>query len=119
MARKKLDARKYLFALKGRTLYTLGQGKPNRIIKIDREVVTVGTEKSPKGTAVQIEKVQDALDRLVKDGKVAVNGKTLGPRSGFIGAVLATLPGAKVDAKPVAVKLPKTKKKKGSTKKKS
>ena len=26
-----MNARKYLFALKGRTLYTVGQGKPNRI----------------------------------------------------------------------------------------
>lgn len=112
MAKKKIDARKYLFALKGRTLYTLGQAKPNRIIKIDRKVVTVGTDKSPKGTTVQIEKVQEALDRLLKDGKVAVNGKTLGPRSGFIGAVLATVPGVEVDAKPAAVRLPAKKAKK-------
>ncbi len=105
-SKKQLDARRYLFALKGRTLYTLGQGKPNRIISIDRKAVTVGTEKSPKGTPLQIEKVQDALDRLAKDGKVAVNGKSLGPRSGFIGAVLATVPGAEVDEKPPAVRLP-------------
>ena len=45
-----MNARKYLFALKGRTLYTVGQGKPNRIIAIDKETVTVGTEKSPDGT---------------------------------------------------------------------
>ncbi len=119
MAKKKIDARKYLFALKGRTLYTLGQGKPNRIIKIDRKVVTVGTEKSPDGTAVPIEKVQEALDRLGKEGKVAVNVKSLGPRSGFIGAVLATIPGAEVDEKPTAVRLPKKKKKSKKSKKKS
>ena len=112
MAKKKIDARKYLFALKGRTLYTLGQRKPNRIIKIDRKVVTVGTEKSPKGAALQIEKVQDALDDLAETGKVAVNGKSLGPRSGFIGAVLATVPGAEVQEKPAAVTLPKAKSKK-------
>lgn len=113
---KKLDARKYLFALKGRTLYTLAQGKPNRILKIDRKVVTIGTEKSPKGTTVQIEQVQEALDRLNKDGKVAVSGKSLGPRSGFIGTVLATLPGAEVETKPTAVRLPQAKGKKSSKK---
>ena len=118
-SKKQLDARRYLFALKGRTLYTLGQGKPNRIISIDRKAVTVGTEKSPKGTPLQIEKVQDALDRLAKDGKVAVNGKSLGPRSGFIGAVLATVPGAEVDEKPPAVRLPGAKGKGKKSKKKS
>ena len=117
MAKKKIDARKYLFALKGRTLHTLGQGKPNRIIKIDRKVVTVGTDKSPKGTTLPIEKVQEALDRLQKDGEVAVNSKSLGPRSGFIGAVLATVPGAEVDAKPAAVRLGKKKKKSKASKK--
>ena len=123
MAKKKINARKYLFALKGRTIYMLGQGKPNTIVKIDRKVVTVGTEKSPEGTPLQIEKVQEAFDRIRKDGKVEVNGKSLGPRSAFIGAVLATLPGAEVDEKPIAVRVPKKKgkksKKKKSSKKKS
>lgn len=112
MAKKKLDARRYLFALKGRTLYTIGQGKANRILSIDRKTVTVGTEKSPKGAGVKIERIQDALDRLATKGKVEVNGKSLGSRSGFIGAVLATLPGAEVDTKPAAVRLPGVKPKK-------
>ncbi len=119
MAKKKIDARKYLFALKGRTLYTLGQGKPNEIVKIDRKVVTVGTEKSPEGTALQIEKVQEAFDRLRKDGKVEVSAKSLGPRSGFIGAVLATVPGAEVDEKPTAVRVGKKTKKKMKSKKRN
>ena len=119
MAKKKVDARKYLFALKGRTLHTLGQGKPNTIIKIDGKVVTVGADKASKGTAVQIERVQEAFDRLRKDGRVAVNGKSLGPGSGFIGAVLATLPGAEVDAKPAAVRMPGKKKGKKAKKKPS
>ena len=113
-----MNARKYLFALKGRTLYTVGQGKPNRIIAIDKETVTVGTEKSPDGTPLKIEQVQDALDRLKAKGKVEVNVKSLGYRSGFIGAVLATVPGAEVDAKPAAVRLPKAKRKKSKKKKK-
>ena len=113
-----MNARKYLFALKGRTLYTLGQGKPNRIIAIDKETVTVGTEKSPKGTPLKIAQVQDALDRLKAKGKVEVNVKSLGSRSGFIGAVLATVPGAEVDEKPAAVRLPKAKRKKSKKKKK-
>jgi hypothetical protein len=44
--------------------------------------------------------VQDAIDMLVRDGAVEVTVEAIGPRSAFIGAVLATLPGVVVSRQP-------------------
>jgi hypothetical protein len=66
------------------------------IIGIQGDDVVVGTEKSPGGRRVPMQWLQDAADLLERNGEVVVDVETLGHRSSFVGAFLATLPGAVV-----------------------
>lgn len=106
-----IDARSHLRSLVGNEVRTLTEGRPNRIIRIDRDEVIVGTGKSPSGRPVPIAWLQDAIDLLVLDGEIAVDVETLGHRGAFVGAFLATLPGAVVrqtTPRRVALKRPAT-----------
>ena len=47
----------------------------------------------------------EALDQLVRDGEIAINVETVRYRSAFVGAVLATLPGARTSLRPAIVRL--------------
>jgi len=87
------DARAHLTSLVGTTIHTL-TGKPNRVLSVTGESVLVATTRSPEGQPVPIAWVQDALDRLSRDGAVDISVESVGYRSAFIGAVLATVPGA-------------------------
>jgi hypothetical protein len=62
--------------------------------------VIVATERSTTGQPVPIVWVQQALDRLVRDGQVDITPAVVGYRSAFIGAVLRTLPGAIIGVDP-------------------
>jgi hypothetical protein len=95
----RLDALAHLAGLIGKTIPTLS-GRPNRVLALDGEFVTVATSKSPNGEKVPVAWVQSALDRLVTDGTIDVNVESVGYRSAFIGAVLATVPGAKSSTRP-------------------
>jgi hypothetical protein len=85
----------HLLPLIGAELRTLS-GKPNRVIAVTGDAVTVGTSKSPNGRSVPIAWIQHAMDKLERDGEIAIDVATVGYRSAFIGAVLLTLPGAVV-----------------------
>ena len=74
-----------LNALVGKTIHTIGQGRPNRIVAVD------GTQ-SPNGQRIAIAEVQAAMDMLERTGDLLIDKKIVGYRSAFIGAVLATLP---------------------------
>jgi hypothetical protein len=100
-----VDARKHLTRLVDETIYTLAQRRPNRVLAIEGDEVIVATEKSPEGEPVPIEWVQDALDRLFRDGEVLVSVKSVGYRSAFIGAVLATVPDVEILTRPRRVRL--------------
>ena len=100
-----MDARQHLKDLQGQTIYTLAQRRPNRILAIEGDSVIIATEKSPGGEPVPIEWVQDALDRLFRDGEVLVSVKSVGYRSAFIGAVLGTLREVEVLTRPRRVRL--------------
>ena len=89
-----IDARAHLRGLVGTEVITLTEGRPNRILRIDGDDVVVATAKAPDGTAVPIQWLQDAVDLLESNGEVSVDVETLRYRSAFIGAFLATLPGA-------------------------
>lgn len=91
-----IDARAHLERLVGREIRTLTERKPNRILRIERDEVIVGTRKSPDGRPVPIVWLQDAVDLLEERGEVAVDRETLGRRRAFVGAFLATLPGTVV-----------------------
>lgn len=88
-----VDARDHLESLVGQEIRTV-TGRPNTILGIEGPNVIVGTTKSPGGELVPIEWVQRAIDMLARDGEVTIDVETVGYRSAFVGAVLATLPGA-------------------------
>jgi hypothetical protein len=88
-----LNARDHLLTLVGLEIRTPG-GMPNRVLRIHGDDVIVATSRSPAGKAVPIQWVQDAMDMLEADGGVTIDVETVGYRSAFIGAVLATVPGA-------------------------
>lgn len=90
------DARSFLASLAGRTLRTVS-GRENRILEIDGDCVRVWTSRSPSGQVVRVAWVQEALDRLERDGEIEISVASVGYRSALIGAVLQQLPGAEVD----------------------
>ena len=100
-----VDARTYLASLIGKTIYTLGQRRPNRILAIEGDRIIVATEKSPAGEHVPIAWVQDALDSLFRDRELVISVESVGYRSSFIGAVLGTLPNVEVESGPRRVRL--------------
>lgn len=87
----------------GAHLETVARRKHNRVIAVGNDTATVATDRSPDGEPVPVREVQAALDLLYTDGVVRVAVENLGHRSSFIGALLATLPGATVTRTPPAV----------------
>ena len=100
-----VDARAHLNTLVGKTIHTIGQGRPNRIVAIDGAGVVVATLQSPNGQRIAIAEVQAAMDMLERTRDLLIDKKIVGYRSAFIGAVLATLPGAVVSTRPRRVRL--------------
>jgi predicted RNA-binding protein with PUA-like domain len=100
-----VDARSHLASLVGRTIQTL-TGTPNTVLRLEGGEVIVATTRSPQGQPVPIAWVQAALDRLLRDGEVAISVASVGYRSAFVGAVLAALPGARTAHNPQRVLLP-------------
>ncbi|GAA1275916.1 hypothetical protein GCM10009609_43650 [Pseudonocardia aurantiaca] len=94
------DAADLLRRLIGVPLSTL-RGQRNCIVGVTSPNVLVATKRAPDGQPVPIEQVQHALDMLrANSGGVVVDPEHLGYRSSFIGAVLLTLPGARVHGSP-------------------
>ena len=91
------DARAVLAPLLGRTISTV-TGKPNTVLALHDDVVLVGTGRSPAGTPVPLAMVQAGLDALFAERFVNVDVPSLGHRSAFVGAVLATVAGASVES---------------------
>jgi hypothetical protein len=89
------SARDHLQTLVGEEIRTI-TGRSNRVLAIEGRNVIVATSRSPSGTPVPIDWVQRAIDILARDGEVTIDVETVGYRSAFVGAVLATLPGATV-----------------------
>jgi hypothetical protein len=91
------DARALLLGLVGRSIRTPRRAESNEILEVRGDNVIVGTKISPGGSPVPIRFVQEALDRLAADGEVEIHPGSLGHRrSSFVGAVLLTLPDARV-----------------------
>lgn len=88
-----LDAHDVLRKLVGSEICTI-TGRPNNVLEVGDTEVVVATRRSPNGTRVPVEWVQDALRRLVTDGEIEISVDSVGHRSAFIGAVLLTLPRA-------------------------
>lgn len=94
------DARALIEALTGQDVLTVAQGVPNRILGVDGDDAIVGTDRTPTGQRVELTEIQAALDRLMSGESVEVNVDSLGHRSSFIGALLASLPDTEVDEGP-------------------
>ncbi|SNY61431.1 hypothetical protein SAMN05421748_122166 [Paractinoplanes atraurantiacus] len=74
-------------------------GAVNTIIEVRPPDVIVATGKSPAGQPVPIASVEQALHRLAADGTIPIEPSEIGYRSAFIGAVLKTLPGSRVEGR--------------------
>ena len=93
------DIRKHLQALVGETIATL-TGVPNQVVALVRDEVLVGTDRSPSGKPVPLSDIQAATDELFAQGSVDIDKASVGYRSAFVGAVLATLPGTRTEIRP-------------------
>jgi 5-methylcytosine-specific restriction protein A len=92
----------------GRQLYTLDKGSPNEVLAVDGGQLMVKTadNRPAHGSPVSISAVQDAGDKLVRDGELRLNPETLGHRrTSFVGALLATDPRVVALTKPVRLRL--------------
>lgn len=97
-------AKELLDALTGVEIQT-ATGRPNTVLEVRSDVALVRTERSPDGQPVEASEVQKGLDKLAERGSVQVTVRELGHRSAFVGAVLATLPGAQFAGSPAEVVL--------------
>jgi len=98
------DGRGLLSGLVGRPIQTIS-GATNEILEVRNDDVVVATGRSPTGQPVPIAWVQDALDRLHAAEELRIDPATVGYRSAFIGAVLRTLPNARVKHGPQRIVL--------------
>src|SRR5687768_4261686 len=96
------SAREVLEPLVGRLIHTIS-GQPNRILGIEASHAIVATGKSPDGQPVPLEWIQSALNRLYEEDELEISVESVGYRSAFIGAVLATSPGATCSRRPQRV----------------
>lgn len=85
----------YLRRLIGVELRT-ASGRANVIASVGDDNVMVITERSPEGKPVPISQVDAALTTLRVDGTVTISSDEIGHRSAFVGAVLLTVPGARL-----------------------
>lgn len=83
-------------------------GNVNTIMEVNDKVVVVATERSPQGQPVEVADVRAGVEKLYRQGSVLVSVPELGHRSAFVGAVMATLPGAVVSRRPAMVTLRET-----------
>lgn len=98
------SAHDLLVGLIGREIQTM-TGRPNKILKLDRDRVLVATSRSPAGQWVLVAEVQDALEQLLRAGELEISVANVGYRSAFIGAVLSTLDGVAVYTRPRRIRL--------------
>ena len=98
------DAGELLTVLIDIPLHT-STGSPNRVLSVDGGTALVATDTSPGGQPVAVADVQHGLDRLMADKSVVISVDVLGHRSSFVGAALATLPGASFATDPRRVVL--------------
>lgn len=99
------DAELLLRRLVGLRLHTVS-GSVNSVLHVGSRDVVVATTRSPEGQPVPIADVAAGLELLRDRGIVEITPEVLGYRSAFIGAVLLTIPGARiVEGNPVRVEI--------------
>jgi 5-methylcytosine-specific restriction protein A len=100
------DARAHLLSLVGQTISTVS-GQANTIagVRGDKVFVHTARSKTPDGESVPIKWVQDAADALFANEGIGINVEESSYRSAFVGAVLATIPGARALRRPARIVL--------------
>jgi hypothetical protein len=98
------DIEAFLASLVGTSIYTLN-GSRNLITAVRAKSVMVVTDRSPHGKHFPLAPVQDAANRLFESGELALDVKSVGYRSAFIGAVLSALPGTRVELDPPRIQV--------------
>jgi hypothetical protein len=97
------DMHAHLASLVGRDVLTIS-GRRNTILRVTERHVFVRTAatRSADGAAVDIGEVARAAERLWRDGELRIDTHTLGhhARSAFIGAILGTIPGVRLEHRP-------------------
>ena len=103
---KPFDARAHLQSLVGQTIPTV-TGRPNTVVAVrgDEILVRTARNESTDGDPVPIQWVQEAADALLTNGEIGINTEEASYRSAFVGAVLATIPGARPLRQPARVVL--------------
>lgn len=98
--------RLHLESLVGRDIETI-TGAPNRVLRVEGERVFVRTESTrpSTGEAVQIGVIENAAERLFRDGELRINPKNVGYRSAFVGAALGSIPGVRMATRPARLLL--------------
>jgi hypothetical protein len=89
-------AKQLLASLVGKDIETV-TGRWNRVLRLEGDQVVVATGRSPAGQEVPIAWVEEAFDRLRREGTIEISVASVRYRSAFVGAVLSQLPGAEVD----------------------
>jgi hypothetical protein len=95
-------ARELLRSLIGEEIQTV-TGHPNMVLSVHDDMALISTNRSSDRQPIPVNEVQEGVDRLEANGSVRVNVEELGHRSAFVGAVLATLPGARFLVNPATV----------------
>lgn len=80
-------------------------GMPNMVLAVHGDTALGRTGRSPEGRPVGAGEVQKGPDKLRMHGSIRVTVDELGHRSAFVGAVLATVPGAQFTKDPATVTL--------------
>ncbi|MGY1702696.1 hypothetical protein [Geodermatophilus sp. SYSU D00766] len=78
-------------------------GGTDKIVGLNADGPVVTGTGAPKGRHIPIRQVQAGLDLLFQRGRVRIHVNDLGLHSGFVGAVLATLPDTSVSRTPARV----------------
>jgi hypothetical protein len=90
------SAKHFLASLVGKDIETV-TGRWNRVLRLEGDQVLVATGRSPAGQKVPIAWVEDAIDRLRREGSIEISVASVRYRSAFVGAVLVQLDGTEVD----------------------
>lgn len=97
--------REHLLGLRGETIPTISTGAWNRIVEVSDDHVLVATDRSPEGSPVPLAMIESAYERLHSEGEIEISVDSVGHRSSFVGAVLASLPGVATALDPRRVRI--------------
>jgi hypothetical protein len=103
------DVRAHVAALVGTTIPTV-TGHDNEVLRVegDRVFVRTGHTRPSRGEPVDIGVLEEAAQRLWRDGELPINTDSVGYRSAFVGAALGSVPGVAMARRPARLLLADT-----------